>query len=555
VIYGPHYASASQYIGTRGLRFEYVILSRRDIAADYLEAVRTSCPGAKVIFDTVDLHFIRERRQAQLKNDPLMMRRSKQSERTEMRIARSADIVLTVTPKERDILLSEIPGLSVQVVSDIQDPRRVVTAFSQRSSLLFVGGFMHPPNVDSAVYLVRSLFPIIRELLPGIRLYIVGSDPPPAVQALQAQDVVVTGYVDRIDPYFDDARVFVAPIRFGAGVKGKIVNSMSRGLPVVTTQLGVEGMSLKDGEDVFIADDPIQFAQQVARLYNNELLWMKLSSNAVRVVENHYSSRVAKEALVEIFAGPGRQGSMFQPAEAYGMIPADYRRAEEEHRSQTMEAKQGEIAFRQQASFGEPDKVLKMCRQRIKERASTFKKLRESGIELSPCLEIGAERGQSSLYLANKWNCVTVALDISKASLLVAPRVQKDMGYHKSSHLVCADALQLPFAAESFNLVCCFQTLHHFTYLGDLFEEIRRVLRPGGHFFFAEEGCRDDESIPLWPDPDNVDELRYGIIENVFTQKTWLQEMGRFTVVSTSYSQPLYEGTRHISALLRKDKP
>lgn len=176
------------------------------------------------------------------------------------------------------------------------------------------------------------------------------------------------------------------------------------------------------------------------------------------------------------------------------------------------------------------------------------------GVKLSPSLEIGTERGQQVLWLANAEQAFSVGLDISLDVLKRASIVKEDLSYPRDALLVCGDALCLPFRDNSFEFVFCFQTLHHFTYLGTLFDEIKRVLRPGGRFFFSEEGCRDDETVPLWPDPHKVLELDYGIIENAFTKDIWLREISRFDVIFVEYSPPLWQGYRHISALLRKPK-
>lgn len=167
---------------------------------------------------------------------------------------------------------------------------------------MFLGGFNHPPNVDSVVYFAEEIFPLITSKLPDICLYIVGSNPPREVLSLQSSNIKVTGLVPELTPYFESSRVFVAPLRYGAGVKGKIVQSMAHGLPVVTTSIGAEGMGLIDGENALIADTPQEFAAQVIRLYNDEELWYRLSANSIKHVEKNYSYEVAKNTIRRIIS-------------------------------------------------------------------------------------------------------------------------------------------------------------------------------------------------------------------------------------------------------------
>ena len=125
-----------------------------------------------------------------------------------------------------------------------------------------------------------------------MKFFIVGSDPSDLVLGLNSKDVVVTGYKKNLLPYFENSRVFVSPLRYGAGMKGKIGQSMAYGLPVVTTAVGAEGIGLKDGQNALIADEPQAFADAVIRLYKDESLWNKLSEKSIEYIENNYSRKI-----------------------------------------------------------------------------------------------------------------------------------------------------------------------------------------------------------------------------------------------------------------------
>jgi glycosyltransferase involved in cell wall biosynthesis len=133
-----------------------------------------------------------------------------------------------------------------------------------------------------------------------VRLNIVGSDMPADIQRLKAKDVEPLGYVPDVNPLFEQARVFVAPLRHGAGMKGKVGHALSFGLPVVTTSIGAEGIGLISGETALISDDPDEFANMVARLYTDEGLWTRLSSSGRELIASRFSEGVVKEKLIAL---------------------------------------------------------------------------------------------------------------------------------------------------------------------------------------------------------------------------------------------------------------
>ena len=172
--------------------------------------------------------------------------------------------------------------------------------FAEREGLWFVGGFQHPPNVDAMQWFVREVWPRIAERLPDARFHIVGSKMPDAIRRLAGERVEVHGHVPDLSPFLDRCRIAVAPLRYGAGVKGKVNQSMAHGQPVVATPIAVEGMHVVPGEDALVAESPDAFADAVVALYGDESLWTKLSEGGVRNVERAFSFDAAREALARI---------------------------------------------------------------------------------------------------------------------------------------------------------------------------------------------------------------------------------------------------------------
>jgi len=303
VIYQPYVLSVEEYIKRYGRYFDVVILCRPTIAIKYINSVKRNCNRAKIIYDTKDLVYIRESRRAEVENSEKVRKLAEASKKTEFYLAENTDLTLVVSPEEKKILLKENPKLNVEVLRHvlpiIKQPKK---PFSERKDLLYVGGFNHIPNVDGVIYFVKEIFPGIKKRLPGVRLYIVGSNPPHEVSSLQSSDIIVTGFVKDMAPYFENCRVFVVPLRYGAGIKGKVIHSMIRGLPVVATPIGAEGIieEVEEGKDILVADTREGFVEKVVSLYTDEKLWNVLSESPLHYVEKNYSYEASRIRLKEI---------------------------------------------------------------------------------------------------------------------------------------------------------------------------------------------------------------------------------------------------------------
>ena len=283
------------YLKEKGSEFSFALLSRPDQAHIFLPIVRAYAINAKVFYDTVDLHWIRLDRESKILNDPAILKQSEKYKKIEIENCLSSDVVLTVTQNEKNILQQEIPNLKVDILPNIHEIYQNDNSFENRNDLMFIGGFNHRPNVDAVLYFIEEIFPIIKKELPGIKFFAVGSYPPPEITNLNSTDIIVPGYVKNVDSYFLNLRVFVSPLRYGAGMKGKIGHSMSFGLPVVTTSIGAEGMNLINNENAIIADNSMEFAESVVRIYKDENLWEKLSKNSINHIDKNYSMKVLRK--------------------------------------------------------------------------------------------------------------------------------------------------------------------------------------------------------------------------------------------------------------------
>jgi glycosyltransferase involved in cell wall biosynthesis len=280
-----HEASAAGFVERHGHRFESAILCRVGIAAKYISTLVEMRPRPFIVFDTVDLHHLRERRLADLENDRGLAKSAERTREAELTVMRSCNLVWVTSSYEAELLSSDRSLPPVEIVPLVQTVRADIPGFSSRRDMLFIGAFHHLPNEDAVLYFVDEILPLVKAQLPEVRLVVVGSHTPPDIFRLASDDVVVHGFVRDVQPLFDACRVSIAPLRFGAGVKGKIAQSLAWGLPAVATPVAAEGMNLIDGEHVLIASDARQFAAGVVRLYRDETMWRRLSESGRQHVQ------------------------------------------------------------------------------------------------------------------------------------------------------------------------------------------------------------------------------------------------------------------------------
>ncbi len=303
VLYRPYVKSISRYLKARGGEYDLVILSRADAAVELMEVARRNCPNARLVFDTVDLHFLREQRLAALTGDQTTRRLAVYRRREELDLIAQADMTLVVSPIERDLLSREIPEADVRTLSNIHQIQGSKTPFAERHDIFFIGSFTHPPNTDAVLWFCREILSLIIAKIPALQFFVIGADPPTEIRSLASNHVRILGHVPDLSPYLDGCRLSVAPLRYGAGVKGKINQSLAYGVPVVGTSIAVEGMFLEDGESVLIADKPQDFAEAVEKLYRNPEIWTRLSAGGLAMMEAHFSFTSARKALLDLVGG------------------------------------------------------------------------------------------------------------------------------------------------------------------------------------------------------------------------------------------------------------
>ena len=219
----------------------------------------------------------------------------------EFSMYQSSDLVLTLTPQEKNRLLSYQPELNIEVVPHGTDTEKFYPApIKQREkSVAFLGNYPHHPNSDAVIYFIDKIWHKIKENIPDIKFYIIGRGPTKEIinAAKKDKNIIVTGEVDDVRNYLKKAMVFIAPLRLGFGFRGKTLEAMSMGIPVVTTSLGSEGIEVRNMSNIIIADEPDNFAESVIRLFKDEKLYAIISKNSRKTIEDKYSYKKGVEKL------------------------------------------------------------------------------------------------------------------------------------------------------------------------------------------------------------------------------------------------------------------
>jgi GT2 family glycosyltransferase/glycosyltransferase involved in cell wall biosynthesis len=302
VLYAPYVTSVEQHIKEHGDRYTLAFLFRPGVVVGHLKSIRKYCAHAKILYHTVDLHFLRMSREAELQSDQGKQKLADEMKQRELSAIDAADASIVHSTVELALISPLLPDAKLHVYPLIMDIKGTSKTFNQRRDFVFIGGYQHTPNVDAVHYFVKEVMPLLRKQLPGVRFYAVGSKPPADILALASEDVVVTGFVEDLTPLLDKMRVSVAPLRYGAGIKGKIGTAMAVGLPVVATTLAAEGMSLTNGENILVANSADALADAMVQIYTDSELWNRFSKNGIRVAENMWGGEAAFRTLQNILA-------------------------------------------------------------------------------------------------------------------------------------------------------------------------------------------------------------------------------------------------------------
>ena len=237
-------------------------------------------PKSKIIYDMVDVHFLRYKRSLLL--NPFKIsdyKRYFKYKKIETKLIKKASIVVAISEKEKELISKYVSPEKVITISNIHYPKvskTEIPTFNQRKNILFIGS-KHTPNIDAIYFLYNEIMPKVWKINKEIKVQIIG-DVVEEIKGISNPLFEFLGYVPNVESYFLNNKLMVAPLRYGAGVKGKIGQAFEYYLPVITTDIGAEGMNLTDNHHAIITNDSTEFANKIVELYENEVLWQKLSN-------------------------------------------------------------------------------------------------------------------------------------------------------------------------------------------------------------------------------------------------------------------------------------
>lgn len=304
VLYGPWYRDNWQeWVKQNSDMIDYVYLNRPHISIKYIDFFKESIKG-KIIYYGHDLHFVRESKQYEIEKSSALLDSIQKWKSIEAKLSKESDIVISVSCDEKEIIEREfdISGVKLIPAFFYNEFKLPITDFSDKKDILFVGGFNHKPNVDAVFWFIREIWPHVTEKLKDVNFIVVGSNVPQEIVKMASNNIIIKGAVsdEELDNIYSSVRIVVVPLRYGGGVKGKTVEAMYKGLPLVTTSFGIEG--LVDVKEVLNpADDAIDFARSVCSLYVSEHELISLSKKEAEYAEKHFSQKAVKALFEEIF--------------------------------------------------------------------------------------------------------------------------------------------------------------------------------------------------------------------------------------------------------------
>lgn len=304
VLYGPEYANdIFSWLDKNKDNIDFVYLNRPNIATKYIDYFKKNI-NIKIIYYGHDLHFLRERREYELTGNKDKLINSNNFKEIEFAIMKKSDCVYYPSYVEEEAIKKIDPSINVKAINaylfDDIDLKKEYN-FQNRKGIMFVGGFNHTPNVDGVKWFMEKVYPIIKEK-KNIPFIIAGSNPPQLIKDYANEEITVTGFIsdEKLAEIYENSRIVVAPLRYGAGIKGKVVEAMSKGMPIVTTSIGAEGLANTENI-LMVEDDPQKLAETILNLYDDEERLNTISKDMRKYIADNYSTKAAWNIIKKDF--------------------------------------------------------------------------------------------------------------------------------------------------------------------------------------------------------------------------------------------------------------
>ena len=308
VLYGNYYQSNwEKWLRDHAGYIDVAYMMRPHIAGPYIDVVNELKPRPRTIYFGHDLHYLRLQRQFELHPDDKLAAEKVYWERKEYELFEKFDQIYYPSQIEVDEILARKPNLPVKAIplyafDQFEDES---PDFISREGLIFVGGFNHLPNSDGLVWFVNEVFPAVLESLPDLQLYIVGSNMPDKIRRLESRNIKVEGFLsdEALGDLYRRIRMSVVPLRFGAGIKGKVLEAMQKGIPVVTTSIGAEGIP-NAGTNLMVEDASVDLANCIVESYSDVEMLKRHSIAGLETIAKYFSTDAVLKVIAEDFRMP-----------------------------------------------------------------------------------------------------------------------------------------------------------------------------------------------------------------------------------------------------------
>ena len=301
-IHAPFAISVADFLEKRAAEFDVFYITRYQIAAKYIDMIRRLAPRAKILFMNADLHFLRELRAAIESRDDARMADVAKIRDDELAVMRKADLTLSYNDVEHSVILSHaLNAVKVVRAPWVVRAGETIAPLAGREGFSFLGSYGHPPNVEAVEWFTEAVLPLVLDQRPSDVFHIYGSAMGANIRALEGANVAAHGFAEDLRDVYDRHRVFIAPLRSGAGIKGKVLGALARGVPCVLSPVAAEGTGLRSGYDCLIAEDPAMWAEHLVDLLGNDALWTKLSTNGRDFVKENFSAQRGQQIMRKAF--------------------------------------------------------------------------------------------------------------------------------------------------------------------------------------------------------------------------------------------------------------
>ncbi len=300
-IYAPYFYRVEEFLNKRLEEFDLVYITRNEVASRYMDTIKTKSPNTPVFFNNADLHFLREFRQSVSENEvdlPALLA----SRERELDVINRADKTFVYTKEERTALESHfVPNNKIVINPWVLSKKEKISPIAQ-NGICFLGGYNHLPNTQAVIWFVENVMPKVVAIDPSIHFNIYGSNFPDDLKNKfkEFKNINVVGFVESLDTIFKNNRLFVAPLLSGAGVKGKVLEALSYGMPCILSSVAAEGIFLVDGVNCSIPETPDEWCDSIVGLYHNVELLEQYSLNSYSLANSSYSFENALARYAEV---------------------------------------------------------------------------------------------------------------------------------------------------------------------------------------------------------------------------------------------------------------